>query len=175
MRTFQEQLIDIRRAIHRYPELGENEVRTTALIEKELKAAGIRTKRITRTGVIGLVTGTRRASGRARTFALRGDIDALPIQEKTGKPYASRVPGVMHACGHDANATMVLGAALLLARQRDTFAGNVKFIFQPNEESSGGAQALVDAGVLRDPAVDAIVGIHVSPWLASRPAVKRLD
>jgi amidohydrolase len=100
-----------------------------------------------------------------RVFALRGDIDALPIQEKTGRPYASKRPGIMHACGHDANCTMVLGAALLLARRRKEFSGSVKVLFQPNEESSGGAKSMIAAGAMTKPDIDAIVGIHVSPWL----------
>lgn len=155
------QLVRIRRAIHQHPELGTEEVRTTALIEKTLRAARIRTKRITPTGLVAYIEGT----GQGGTVALRGDIDALPITERTGKPYASRRPGVMHACGHDANCTMVLGAGLILAERRREFAGTVKLVFQPNEEASGGAGAMIAAGVLEKPHVDAIVGIHVSPWL----------
>jgi amidohydrolase len=94
-------------------------------------------------------------------------MDALPIQEKTGKPYASKRPGIMHACGHDANSTMVLGAALLLQQRRQEFSGTVKVLFQPNEESSGGARSMISAGVMTKPDVDAIAGIHVSPWLPS--------
>lgn len=155
------QLVLIRRAIHRYPELGTEEFRTTALIEKTLRAARIRTKRITPTGLVAFIEG----QGKGGTVALRGDIDALPITERTGKPYASRRPGVMHACGHDANCTMVLGAGLLLANRRSEFSGTVELIFQPNEESSGGASTMIAAGVLEKPPVDALVGIHVNPWL----------
>ncbi|MHB9156371.1 MAG: M20/M25/M40 family metallo-hydrolase, partial [Endomicrobiales bacterium] len=126
---FKKKLISIRRRIHRYPELGNQEFRTTEFIEKTLKGAKIPVKRFTRTGLIGLIEGARREHKRpGRTFALRADIDALPVQEKTGKPYASSRPGIMHACGHDANATMVLGAALLLNQEREAFSGSVKLI-----------------------------------------------
>lgn len=166
-RAFLNKLVKIRRTIHRHPELGTEEYRTAAFIERTLAGAGIKTKRMAGTGVIGLLEG-KRPSGKEplKTFALRADMDALPVQEMTGKPYASARPGVMHACGHDANTTIVLGAAILLASRREEFSGNVKFIFQPNEESSGGAISLLEAGVLKKPDVDAIVGIHVSPWLA---------
>ncbi len=161
-KEFLQQLITVRRAIHRNPELGNHEHKTTAFVEKELKKLGIRTQRITPTGLVGLLKGKIAGD---RTIALRADIDALPVREQTKAEYASVCPGVMHACGHDANTTMVLGAARLLAESRDSVKGTVKFIFQPNEESSGGAKSMIDAGVLARPAVDAIVGIHVSPWL----------
>jgi amidohydrolase len=160
------ELVALRRDIHRHPELGNDEHRTAALIQRKLRSAGVAVKRVARTGLVGTLAGTGQTHGaKKRTMALRGDMDALPIQEATGKPYASTCPGVMHACGHDANSTMVLGAALLLARQAAEFSGTIKFIFQPNEESSGGARDMIAAGVLRNPAVDAIAGIHVSPWL----------
>lgn len=165
-RSLKNKLIALRRAIHRHPELGNREFRTTAVLEKELRAAGVRTKRITKTGVIGILEG----GSKGRCIALRGDIDALPLTERTGKPYASCVPGVMHACGHDANSTIVLGAAALLARRRKELKGTVKFILQPNEESSGGAGQMMKAGVLSNPKVDAIVGIHVYPWLPAGTA-----
>jgi amidohydrolase len=164
MERFKEQLIAIRRTVHRYPELGEQEFRTSALVEKTLKGLGISVKRITKTGITGILKGALKGT---KTFALRADMDALPVQEKTGKPYASTRPGIMHACGHDANTTMALGAAMLLAQKRDEIAGTVKFIFQPNEESSGGAKSMIEAGALKNPDIDAIVGIHVSPWLAT--------
>jgi len=162
-KQFAQLLVFIRRQIHRNPELGNNEFKTSALIEKVLKAHGIKTIRPGKTGVVGFIEGT--ASGRKKCVALRGDIDALPITEQTGAPYASKTKGVMHACGHDANATMVLGAALLLSRKKNKFSGTIKCLFQPNEESSGGAKGFIHAGVLNKPKVDAIVGIHVSPWL----------
>lgn len=164
MENIKEILIKIRREIHRNPELGNLEFKTSALIEKELKKAGITTRRVTATGVVGILKGSGKGAN-ARCIALRGDIDALPVNEKTGKSFASCRSGIMHACGHDANSTMVLGAALLLARQRSKFKGTIKFIFQPNEESSDGATQMIRAGALKGPKVDGIIGIHVYPWL----------
>lgn len=164
MDKLKDRLVTIRRQIHRYPELGGQEFKTAALVEKTLRAAGIPTRRIAGTGVVGVIRGTKPGAG-ARTIALRADMDALPIREATGKPYASTRPGIMHACGHDGNTTMLLGGAMLLAERRDRLAGTVKLLFQPNEESSGGAKNMIEAGALRDPAVDAVVGMHVSPWL----------
>ena len=158
---FKNKLISIRRKIHSNPELGNQEFKTSALIEQTLRSAGIRTKRITKTGLLGWIEGSKAG----KCIALRADMDALPLTEKTGKPYASRRRGVMHACGHDANSTMVLGAALLLASRKSSFKGTAKFIFQPNEESSGGAKDMIESGALRNPVPDAIVGIHVYPWL----------
>ena len=167
-RAFEKKLISIRRDIHRHPELGDQEFRTTSLVESVLKKAKITTRRITPTGIICLIEGELPSgNGDPRVFALRADIDALPVHEKTKKLYSSVRPGIMHACGHDANSTMVLGAALLLAERRKEFSGTVKCIFQPNEESSGGAKTMIDAGALKSPDVEAIVGIHVSPWLPS--------
>ena len=159
-------LIIIRRAIHQYPELGNREFRTAVLIEKTLKGLGIKIKRIAKTGVVGILEGSKRP-GKGKVIAFRADMDALPIEEKTNKPYASRRKGIMHACGHDANTAMVLGSAMILSREKKNFTGTVKFIFQPNEESSGGAKEMIRAGVLRKPSPDAIIGIHVNPWLKS--------
>ncbi|MBD3348082.1 MAG: amidohydrolase [Candidatus Eisenbacteria bacterium] len=154
-------LSKIRRQIHMYPELGYQEKRTSALIAKTLKSMGIEVRTgVAKTGVVGLLRGGRAG----KTIALRADMDALPITERTNKPYRSRVDGVMHACGHDANTTTVLGAAMLLGHARDEISGNVKFIFQPSEESPpGGAAAMIKQGALRKPRVDAIIGVHVDP------------
>ncbi|MGI6703039.1 MAG: M20 metallopeptidase family protein [Clostridia bacterium] len=100
-----------------------------------------------------------------KTVALRADMDALPIQDQKDVSYCSRVKGRMHACGHDAHTAMLLGAAMVLAELRDSFNGNVKFIFQPAEESIGGAERMVKAGVMDNPPVDAVFGLHVSPEL----------
>lgn len=160
--TLQKTLVAIRRAIHQHPELGNKEFKTSALVRSVLRTAGIPARTVAGTGVVGLITGGR---GTGKTLALRADMDALPIQEQTGMPYASTCDGVMHACGHDANTSIVLGAALELHRQRNSFAGTVKVLFQPNEESAGGAKKMIAAGALKKPAVDAILGVHVSPWL----------
>lgn len=161
MEKLKEKLIKIRRRIHENPELGNLEFKTAAFIEKTLRAAGIKTKRVSKTGVVGLIEGNKGG----RCLALRGDIDALPVNEMTGKPFASCRKGVMHACGHDANSTMVVGAGLLLSGLRERLNGTVKLIFQPNEESSGGALQMIKCGALKAPKVDAIIGMHVYPWL----------
>lgn len=153
------ELIELRRAFHRHPELGNHEYQTAARIEAWLQSCGIPTKRILATAVVGTLTGGLPGA----TVALRADMDALPLQENTGADYASVIPGVMHACGHDVHMAAALGAAKLLAACREELPGTVLFLFQPDEEGSGGAQRMIDAGVLDD--VDAVFGCHVSPDL----------
>ncbi|MBR5389786.1 MAG: amidohydrolase, partial [Clostridia bacterium] len=148
----------LRRDMHAHPELGGTETRTQALILRELTAMGIEAAPCADTGVLGLLRGGQAG----KTIGLRADIDALPIQEETGLPFASQTPGVMHACGHDTHAAALLGAAKLLAAHRASIAGNVKFFFQPDEEGDGGAQRMVDAGCLENPRVDAVFGGHSS-------------
>ena len=155
------QVIAWRRQIHAHPELGFAEHETSALVEQELKAAGVATTRIVGTGVVGLIEGTRPG----KTLLLRADMDALPLEERSGEPFSSKVPGVMHACGHDAHTAMLLGAAVVLSGERDRLAGKIKFVFQPAEEGPGGAKPMIEAGVLEHPAVDAAVMIHVLPLL----------
>ncbi|MDH7488699.1 MAG: amidohydrolase [Anaerolineae bacterium] len=150
-------LRDIRRQLHRWPELGFQEFQTANLIAETLSSLGVPFRSgIGRTGIVASL-----GSG-APTIALRADMDALPIQEKTGLPYASQVPGVMHACGHDAHVAALLGAAMLL-RDAD-LRGSVRLIFQPaeetvDEEGRSGADRMVEAGVLDG--VDAIAASHV--------------
>lgn len=148
----------LRRDIHAHPELGGTETRTQALILRELAAMGVEAAPCADTGVLGLLRGGQPG----KTIGLRADIDALPIQEDTGLPFASQNPGVMHACGHDTHTAALLGAAKLLSAHRAELAGNVKFFFQPDEESDGGAQRMVDAGCLENPHVDAVFGGHNS-------------
>ncbi len=152
-----------RRRIHQQPELGWQERRTAALVARSLRAAGWRvTTGVAGTGVVGLLRGSKKGP----TLAMRADMDALPVQEQSRASYASRVPGVMHACGHDGHIAMVLGAARMLARQQRRLAGNVKLIFQPCEEvPPGGAKAMIRAGVLQAPRVDAIIAGHVDTSL----------
>lgn len=152
-----EYIVALRRAIHRHPELGFEEHRTAALIERELDAAGIEHRRVAKTGVVGIVRGARAG----RVVALRADMDALPVTERTGLPYASEVPGKMHACGHDAHVAMLLGAARTFASERETLAGTAVLIFQPAEEGPGGALAMIEEGALENPSVDAIAMLHV--------------
>jgi amidohydrolase len=151
--------VELRRAIHQHPELGFEEVETAALVERELDELGIEHRRVATTGVVGILRGGMPG----RVAALRADMDALPITERTGLPFASQIEGKMHACGHDAHTAMLLGAARVLAAQRERFAGTVVFVFQPAEEGPGGAQPIVEAGVLEDPQVDAIAMLHVDP------------
>lgn len=151
------QLRSWRRDLHMHPELGFAEHRTAALAAAHLQSLGLEVQTgVAGTGVVGLLRGRGE-----RTVALRADMDALPIQETTGAPYASQTPGVMHACGHDGHVAMLLGAATILAGIRQDLPGNVKFIFQPAEESPGGARPMIEAGVLDNPRVDAIFGAHL--------------
>lgn len=153
------ELAALRHAFHAEPELGNREFRTAEKIENCLRACGIPTRRLLDTAVIGRLDGAE--SGPCA--ALRADMDALPLQEDTGAFFASKTPGVMHACGHDVHMAAVLGAARLLSTRRGDLRGSVAFIFQPDEEGRGGAQRLIDAGALEG--VDAVFGAHVSPEL----------
>jgi amidohydrolase len=148
-----------RREIHRHPELGFEEVRTGELVASELRKAGIETTRVAKTGVLGIVRGAQPG----KTVALRADMDALPIVESSEEPFSSEIHGRMHACGHDAHTAMLLGAAVSIARERERLAGTIKFFFQPAEEGPGGAQPMIDAGVMHG--VDAVAMIHVWPTL----------
>ncbi len=157
-----EEITEIRRAIHRHPETGWKEERTSALIRQKLEEFGVdKIERPVPTAVVALIHGR---AGEGKCVALRADIDALPITEETGLPFASENPGVMHACGHDMHAATLLGVAKVLCGLRDEFRGTVKLIFQHAEDvQPGGAKELVAAGVLENPHVDAIYAIHMLP------------
>lgn len=158
-RAHRERLITIRRTIHANPELAFEEHETSALAKSVLDELGIETRSIARTGVLGTLRGTGE-----RCVALRADMDALPIHEETGLPFASRNPGKMHACGHDAHTTMALGAAMILSEIRNELPGIVKFLMQPSEELiPGGAPSMIAEGALENPTVEAIFGQHVLP------------
>jgi len=145
---------DIRRTIHQYPELAFKEVKTAELISNVLSDLGIEHDTgIAQTGVVGRIM----VDSKLPTIALRADMDALPINEDTGLPFASQHPGIMHACGHDGHVAMMLGAAALL--KKDPPRGNVVFIFQPAEEGEGGARPMIEEGVLDG--VDMIFGGHI--------------
>ncbi len=152
-----DELIRFRKEFHRKPELGFKEHQTAANVANYMEKMGLKvTTGIGGTGVIGLLRGEYPGP----TIALRACLDALPIEEQSGVPYASENPGVMHACGHDGNMTMVLGTANILSHYKKYIAGNVKFIFQPSEEETGGAVEIINAGGLKDPDVDAIITLH---------------
>ena len=148
----------VRREIHRFPELGFEEERTAAVVERELTAAGIEHRRVAKTGVVATIRGALPG----RTVGLRADMDALPILEDSGEPCASEIAGKMHACGHDAHTAMLVGAAHALHAGRGTLAGNVVLFFQPAEEGPGGALPMIEAGVLdAEPKIEAIAMLHV--------------
>ena len=154
-------IIELRRTIHRHPELGFEEHETAALVERELDSLGIPHRRVAKTGVVAHIVG----AGPGRVAALRGDMDALPIGERSGVPFASELDGKMHACGHDAHTAMLLGAAHVLSRMREDLSGEVVLIFQPAEEGPGGALPMIEEGALDDPVVDAIAMLHVDTRL----------
>ncbi len=156
-----QRVVELRRAIHRRPELGFEENGTAALVEGELDALAIEHRRIAKTGVVGRIAGGKPG----RVVALRADMDALPITERTGLPYASEHAGKMHACGHDSHTAMLLGAARALGGGRETLAGTAVLIFQPAEEGPGGALPMIEEGALDDPKVDAIAMLHVDSRL----------
>jgi len=153
--------IELRRAIHKHPEKGNQEIVTSALVEKTLRELGIEVSRPVGTAVVG----TLRGGKPGKTIAFRADMDALPVQEETDLSFKSEIPGVMHACGHDMHTAGLLGAAMTLAKHREELSGNVKFFFQPDEEDNGGAQRMIEAGCMEDPKVDAVIGAHVDPDL----------
>lgn len=155
--TVLEHVTALRREIHRLPELGFEEHRTAALVERELDALGIAHRRMVGTAVVGIVRGERPG----RVVGLRADMDALPIDERSGEPFSSEVPGKMHACGHDAHTAMLIGAARVLQAERATLAGTVVLFFQPAEEGPGGALPMIEAGAMDDPRIDAVAMLHV--------------
>ncbi len=163
------ELVAIRRHLHQNPELSGQEYATSKYISGLLRKWGLKVKQVPNTtGIVGLLEPpTTNGQRRTGCVALRADMDALPIQEETGKIYASRKSGVMHACGHDGNMTCVLGAARLLAQQKKQLRKTVKFIFQPAEEISGGAKSMIKGGVLKNPPVEMIMGLHVYMPLAA--------
>jgi amidohydrolase len=152
-------LVEIRRHIHAHPELSGEEYQTAAFIAGVLSANGLHVEEgIGRTGVIGELKGTKYTDS---VLAIRTDMDALPIQERTSLEYASRIPGVMHACGHDIHTTVGLGTAMVLSQIASELGGKVRFIFQPAEEIAQGANWMVKDGVMNN--VAAILGLHVFP------------
>ena len=161
-KTYYESYRSVRHHLHANPELSYKEFNTSKFIQDHLQSLGIPFKVMAETGVVALIEGKKSN----RVIALRADIDALPIQEANNVAYASKVPGVMHACGHDVHTTILLGAARILNETKAHWEGTVKLIFQPGEEKNpGGASILIKEGVLENPSPTAIIGLHVHPIL----------
>lgn len=160
IKKVEKEVIELRRKIHMYPELGFEETKTSEIVYNYLKDLGIEANRIAKTGVVG----TLRGNG-SKTIAIRADMDALPIHEENDVEYASKISGRMHACGHDVHTAILLGTAKVLTNIKNELKGNVKFIFQPAEETTGGALPMIEEGVLENPKVDAIIGLHVDSEL----------
>lgn len=151
-------LVATRRDMHQHPELGFEETRTAEIVATRLEALGLEvTRGVAGTGVVGILHG---GGGPGPCLMLRADMDALPIAEAGDAPYRSTHDGVMHACGHDGHVATLLMAAEVLAAGREDQSGSLKLVFQPAEEGGGGARRMIDAGVLRDPDVDAAFGLH---------------
>lgn len=165
--ALQPKLVQIRRDLHQHPELSNREFRTAGIVAEHLKGLGLSVQTgVAHTGVVGLLEGTCPGP----TVAVRADMDALPIQELNAVPYRSKFEGVKHACGHDVHTTVGLGVAEVLSQIRTTLPGSVKFIFQPAEEGApagetGGAYLMLEEGVLENPPVESILGLHVMPTL----------
>jgi amidohydrolase len=173
--AMQNQLTQWRRHLHQYPELGNREFKTAAYIVEQLKGLGLEIKTgVAKTGVVAILKGDKPGP----VIALRADMDALPVKERVNIPYASADSSmygktkvaVMHACGHDAHVAMLIGTAKVLAGLKKDIAGTVKFIFQPAEEGApegeeGGAALMVKEGVMENPKVDVIFGMHIESWI----------
>lgn len=158
IQALQPQLVQWRRTLHQRPELGFREVETAARVAELLRQWGYQPQTgIAQTGVVAVISGSRPGP----VMGLRADMDALPIQELNTVPYRSQIDGVMHACGHDGHTAILLGVAHYLAHQREHLRGTVKLIFQPAEEGPGGAKPMIEAGVLENPRVEAMFGLHL--------------
>ncbi|MBW9155177.1 M20 metallopeptidase family protein [Clostridium tagluense] len=159
-KNIESELIEIRRDLHENPELGFNLFRTSQKVKDFLSVEGIEFYEVAGTGVCAIIRGKGE-----KTIALRADMDALPLEDKKTCSYASKTLGKMHACGHDAHTTILLGTAKILNSMKDEIRGNVKLFFEPAEETTGGAPIMIKEGVLENPSVDAVIGLHVEEWL----------
>jgi len=160
VREHKDLITKLRRDLHLIPEPAYTEKKTSAYVADYLGRQGLEVQTgIAQTGVVGLMKLTRPG----KTLMIRSDMDALPVTETTGLPFASTHEGAMHACGHDGHMSMVLGAATILNKVKDKLNGSIKFLFQPAEEGPGGAKPMIEAGVMENPHVDFSVGCHVWP------------
>ena len=158
IRALQPQLVAWRRSLHQRPELGFKEQLTAQFIAQKLQEWGIEHQTgVAKTGIVATIN----SGSPGPVLAIRADIDALPIQEENEVSYRSQHDGIMHACGHDGHTAIALGTAYYLWQHRQDFTGTVKIIFQPAEEGPGGAKPMIEAGVLKNPDVDAIIGLHL--------------
>ncbi len=152
-------MVALRRDLHEHPELAYEEVRTSGIVAQRLRSLGLQVQTgVAKTGVVGLLRGGESSAG-AKTIAIRADMDALPIHELNEIDYRSTVDGKMHACGHDGHTAIALAVAALLSKRRAELTGNVKFLFQPAEEGRGGANLMVQEGVMEG--VDGVIGLHL--------------
>ena len=151
------ELVENRRHFHRHPEVRNELFETVKYVKAQLEDMGYQVQEICQCGLVVLAGGKKPG----KCILIRGDMDALPMPEDTGLEFSSENPGAMHACGHDLHMAMLLGAAKLLKEHEDEIEGTVKICFQPNEETFGGAKAMIEAGVLENPHVDAAFAIHV--------------
>lgn len=158
--SIKDEIIKLRRNFHMNPELGFEEYETSKFIKEYLDKEGISYESYAKTGVCGIIRGDLEEK-KDRVIGLRSDIDALPIEEKNKCEYISTVKGKMHACGHDGHAAILLGVAKILNRNRELFGGTIKLIFEPAEETIGGARYMIEEGVLTDPNVDIMCGLHL--------------
>jgi carboxypeptidase Ss1 len=162
----EDEIIEIRRKIHMEPEIAYQERKTSSLVAEKLRTLGIEVKEnVGGTGVLGIIRG----KGNGKVVALRADMDALPVEEKTDLPFSSRIRGVMHACGHDTHVAMLLGAAFLIKKNIQYLEGEVKLLFQPAEEHGGrgGAKPMIEDGVMENPKVNYVFGLHITSRLPS--------
>ncbi len=161
--VYKDEFIAVRRHLHANPELSYQEFETSKLVQEKLASFGIPFTIMATTGVVGIIEGNNPAS---RIIALRADMDALPIAEENDVDYKSTSPGIMHACGHDAHTSCLLGAAKILQETKADWEGTIKLIFQPGEEKNpGGASYMIRDGVLQNPAPTGIIALHVHPGL----------
>ena len=158
-------LRNTRQHLHQNPELSEREWHTQDLIETLLDEMGISHQRFADTGVVAVLEGKAKTTLAEKVIGIRADIDALPIQETNESPYKSKIEGVMHACGHDAHTTILLGTLKYMKACENAWSGVIKGFFQPAEETVGGAKRMVDEGCMTGPKVDYVLGLHVMPYL----------
>jgi amidohydrolase len=156
--ALREQLITWRRDFHMHPELAFEEVRTAGIVAEELRQLGLEVQTgVGKTGVVGILEGAHDGP----TVLVRADMDALPVREDTGLPFASKTEGKMHACGHDGHVAVALATARMLAENRERMHGRIKFVFQPAEEIAHGATAMIADGVMENPRPDVSLGLHL--------------